>query len=70
MKFLSAALLATAVTAAPLEARANSNCTALVRREGVRQLVKAFISGIEADIDAVPLADNVITYLFVTCAPV
>lgn len=66
MKVLSTIILAIAVTATPLDAGADTGCTALKRRESVRQLVKAFISGTEEDINKVPLADNVITYLFVS----
>jgi hypothetical protein len=61
-------LLLTAVAAAsvtPVAAQGNTGCTALKRREGVRQLVQAFISGTDEDINKVPLADNVVTYLCV-----
>ncbi|KAK4500152.1 hypothetical protein PRZ48_008338 [Zasmidium cellare] len=49
--FLLASFAATAVCAPA--------CTGLAQRQGLQQLIKALTTGTDADIDAIPLANNV-----------
>lgn len=54
--------LAGAVTSV-FAAATGSGCTALMRREGVRALVKTFLDGNTTEIAALPLTDNITTIL-------